>query len=450
MDSDGLGSSTEPEMKFANRVNPRDRVRAYLADVPAAEDGWIARAGGLDTVVIGSSPWDALEPRRDEIKRRHGFDPNHPLVCSITAYLAERDQIEAEREVDRRQRGWSLPEDHPDVKAGWRQEMLFDFREGKCRGRHFPQLIADGSGIRTAADLWADSQGRLLPVRMMLPQRAWERPPVVPKDVELVYGVMRRLGLPGSPNPPFHPFTPAEAEDELRRIAAELERADRAQYDFAMAQEEANATRDTEMPSTLADLIAFHRACDGDPKAGGSGCLELPLATSDSPPKVVRVQADILAPVARALQNADIRYQIEDMASQRGFCEVGDFTSRTAEGIKSRLIGSGGISAAEADATPLTDVLTFLRQLPAASPPESPESNRWLTVTEAAAVAGVEKWVISRAADGGQLITNGKTRTERRIDKIGLVDWLLKRSKQPEGQESDAQVKAAMRRADDD
>jgi hypothetical protein len=430
--------------------NPRDRVLAYLADVRGVEDGWVARAGGLNTVVIGTSPWDAYGPRLDEIKRRHGFDPNHPLVRSITAYLTEREGIQAEQDAERRQIGWPLPDSHPDFQSGCRQEMLFGFRLDNCRARHFPRLDASGTDIRTAADLWADLQWRLLSVRLMLPEAPRERPTVCPADVEQVYGTMRRLNLPGTPVPPYHSFTPAEAEDELRRIAAELERADRTQYDLAMAQEEANASRDTEMPPTLADLIAFHRAWKDDPKAGGSGRLELPLATSGRPLKVVHVHADILAPVARALQNADIRYQIEDMASQRGFCELGDFTSRTAEGVKSRLIGSRGISAAEADATPLTDVLEFLRQLQAASPPEIPESNRWLTVTEAAAVAGVERWVISRAADDGQLITNGKKKTERRIDKIGLVDWLLKRSKEPQTQETDAQVRAAMRRAEDD
>lgn len=443
----GLPSAPLP----CTRIAPRERVRAYLADVRAVENGWETQGGGLKSFVIGSSPWDSRGQQLDEIKSRHGFRPDHPLIRSITAFQIEAKEIHDERKAAREATGWPIPTDHPEFQASWQREMVFDFRMGNCRGRHFPRLDADGSNVRTAADLWADINGRLLAVRLMLEPGPRGRPPLCPQDVEQVYGVMHRLNIPGVPAPPYPAFTSAEAEHELQRIASELERDDRIRYDRAMIEEEGNVWRDADVVPTLADLVAYHRAWEDDPETGGSGLVTIRTTspTSDSP-TLARLRADRLSPAARSLGNADIRYQVEDLASQRGFCEVGDFTSRTAEGLKSRLIGSRGISAAEADATPLTDVLAFLRLLPAASAPEFSESNRWLTVTEAATVAVVDRWAITRAADNGQLITNGKKRTERRIDKISLVDWLLRRSKEPEPQESDAQVRAAMRRADDD
>jgi len=79
--------------------------------------------------------------------------------------------------------------------------------------------------------------------------------------------------------------------------------------------------------------------------------------------------------------------------------------------------------------------------------PDVAESDRWATPSQAASVAGVERWRITVAADRGELRTNGKVRTERRIDKISVFDWMRKRAEQPETVETDAQVAAAGRRA---
>jgi hypothetical protein len=429
---------------------PRDRVAAYLADVRAVEDGWVQRAGGMQTHTLGTSPWDVFEPRLNEIKRRHGFAPDNALVRSVTAYLDERSRIQSEREAERREREWPLPEGHPHFEAQFRLEIRYDVRLDNCRARHFPRLNTDGSDIRTPADLWAYINWCVCPVRMLVGAGPRERPAICPEDLERVYGTLHQLQQPGAPHPPYPSLTPAEAEHELRRISTVLERVDRETYDRVLAQEEACMASGVDAVPALADLIAFHRAWEVDPRTGGTGILTLPVqGPAGIPPVTVRSHADRLTPVARSLQTADIRYQTEDMASQRGFCAVGDFTSRTAEAIKARLIGIRGISSVEADAMPLADVLTFLSGLPSAAPPEATtEVDRWLTVTKAAKAAGVEVWKITRAADQGELKTNGKARNERRIDKISLVDWQLRRAEHPEPEETEAQAQAAMKRAD--
>jgi hypothetical protein len=71
----------------------------------------------------------------------------------------------------------------------------------------------------------------------------------------------------------------------------------------------------------------------------------------------------------------------------------------------------------------------------------------WLTVTEAATIAGVNSGIISREADDGKLKSNGQSSRARRIDSVDLTRWILERSRRPESSESDEQVKRSMRKA---
>jgi hypothetical protein len=424
-----------------------DRLAAYLAEVRAVEAGWLGPNGVPRGFVIGTSRWTGLEDQLTEIKARHGFTPDHPFVRSITAYLNELAEIEADPGPV-----LAVPTEPPTPdglidQARAYGTILTTFRQGNAKGRHFPRVNPTGADIRTAADLWADITSRLCPVRFMTGTRSEVRPSVCPQDVETVYGVMRRLNLPDTPAPPYHSFTPAEAEHELNRIADLLERVDRAVYDHTLLQE-IPVVAPTE-PPTLADLIAFHRAWEDDPKAGGAGLLRLqPMGPTDSPVPVTRVHPDRLSPTARSLQDAEVRYRIENMASQKGFCGVGEFGLRTAEAVKARLIGTRGVGTAEADAIPLADVLEFIGTITGEPDAKPADEDRWITVTKAATVAGVKPYAISRAAAEEHLRTNGKKGNERRIDKISLCDWMLARAEKPEAVETDAQVEASLRRAE--
>jgi hypothetical protein len=74
------------------------------------------------------------------------------------------------------------------------------------------------------------------------------------------------------------------------------------------------------------------------------------------------------------------------------------------------------------------------------------EAGRWLTVTDAAKAAGCNRGEISRAADKGELTSNGKNGRERRIDAVSLAQWQLKRANRPEPVESDESVRKKLER----
>jgi tetratricopeptide (TPR) repeat protein len=71
---------------------------------------------------------------------------------------------------------------------------------------------------------------------------------------------------------------------------------------------------------------------------------------------------------------------------------------------------------------------------------EQCESRRWITVSQAASVSGANPGVITRAVDAGELMGNGMTGRERRVDAVDLTQWMLQRIAKPEAEESDAQV----------
>jgi hypothetical protein len=75
------------------------------------------------------------------------------------------------------------------------------------------------------------------------------------------------------------------------------------------------------------------------------------------------------------------------------------------------------------------------------------EGNRWLTLTAAAQLSGVDKGVLSRAANRGQLRSNGQTRSQRRVCAIDLCRWLHERATKPEPTESSEHVAKLLRDA---
>jgi hypothetical protein len=80
---------------------------------------------------------------------------------------------------------------------------------------------------------------------------------------------------------------------------------------------------------------------------------------------------------------------------------------------------------------------------------ESEKGRReWVTVREAAIVAGCNPGVISRAADSGTLKSNGKKGSERRIDAADLTLWQLQKAKRGEATESDAAVERKLKEAE--
>jgi hypothetical protein len=65
----------------------------------------------------------------------------------------------------------------------------------------------------------------------------------------------------------------------------------------------------------------------------------------------------------------------------------------------------------------------------------------WISVAQAAQISGINPGVISRAADAGQLRSNGKKgKGKRKIDALDFTRWQLERIKRPERAESDEHV----------
>jgi hypothetical protein len=84
-------------------------------------------------------------------------------------------------------------------------------------------------------------------------------------------------------------------------------------------------------------------------------------------------------------------------------------------------------------ATPLTEALAVLN----ARSPRAETDQGWLTVTDAATIAGTDRGSISRAVNYARLKSNGKVGHDRRIDAVDLTRWMLERSKRdvPEDEE---------------
>ena len=74
------------------------------------------------------------------------------------------------------------------------------------------------------------------------------------------------------------------------------------------------------------------------------------------------------------------------------------------------------------------------------------EPGRWVTVSEAAPVAGCNKGIITRAVDVGELKSNGHTDRQRRVDAIDLVRWLTARAGKADPMETDKAVEGKVKK----
>jgi len=70
---------------------------------------------------------------------------------------------------------------------------------------------------------------------------------------------------------------------------------------------------------------------------------------------------------------------------------------------------------------------TIIREAETGKPNTNIDDTNWLTVTEAAEKAQVNKAIITMAANSGVLNSNGKLQRERRIDPIDFARWLKER-----------------------
>jgi hypothetical protein len=65
---------------------------------------------------------------------------------------------------------------------------------------------------------------------------------------------------------------------------------------------------------------------------------------------------------------------------------------------------------------------------------------RWIMVSQAESLSNVNRGVISRAVDDGQILSNGQHGTSRRIDSADFNRWALERARNGERQESADQI----------
>jgi hypothetical protein len=74
------------------------------------------------------------------------------------------------------------------------------------------------------------------------------------------------------------------------------------------------------------------------------------------------------------------------------------------------------------------------------------ESTNWLTLADAERISLINRGVISRAVDAGELKSNGLSgKGQRKVDPADFIRWLLERAKKTEQTESTAQVERKVR-----
>ena len=415
----------------------RERLRAYIAEVRAAEE---ERLG--DRHVIGVSFWLAAAGRLDEIKRRHGFTPDHSLVRSVAAYLDERQALESDWIALRRALSPPttvaalLQADRPLTPEEERvneEYLLFQRRLDHCSARHFPRFDGSVASARTPADVWA---WIVRFVTLPLPPSYTScGPSSLPTRLTELYGRMHDLGLAGVPTPPYPRLDETEVRHEFARIAGLLVSSDRTAYDRAYAEEASYDPLPPNFVPTLADLLDYYRLAEpGRPPSLADG-----FPWHGSGPESGRAESISRPAVMRLLEGSRERHQFADLASERGFCEVGDCDARAVEAIKSSLVARKGLSPANADGFPVAEVVRFLGELPAGA--SGDDSGRWLKVSDAAQVSGIAKSAISRAMTDGKLKGNGLKGAMRRIDAIDLIRYQLERMREDERAETDAVVK---------
>ena len=67
-------------------------------------------------------------------------------------------------------------------------------------------------------------------------------------------------------------------------------------------------------------------------------------------------------------------------------------------------------------------------------------SSNWMTISEAESISGINRGVISRAANAEDFMTNGETGRDRRIDRADFTRWQQKRAAKPEPRETSQSI----------
>lgn len=119
--------------------------------------------------------------------------------------------------------------------------------------------------------------------------------------------------------------------------------------------------------------------------------------------------------------------------------EFGQFTSGVVHRLVVRESLARGIGVDEAGGLLATDV--------ASARENAREDQYWVTVTLAAKFTAINRGVISKAANDGQIRSNGKKGLQRRLEPASVMTWAANRSQAAERRESDADRRCRQRRA---
>ncbi len=112
-----------------------------------------------------------------------------------------------------------------------------------------------------------------------------------------------------------------------------------------------------------------------------------------------------------------------------------DFTPEAVRRVRGRVCEALDIDTAAADALPLkrvAEVLAEPRRSDDTSVADTVSDFRWLKVTQAARVFALTPSRVTKLADQGTFITNGKIGYERRVDALSLIKWVLDRVDRPD------------------
>ena len=108
-----------------------------------------------------------------------------------------------------------------------------------------------------------------------------------------------------------------------------------------------------------------------------------------------------------------------------------DLTPEAVRRVRGRVCEVLDVDTAAADALPLSRVAELLRQSGAADDGtaggDPAAADRWLKVAQVAALFALNRGTVSKLADAGTFVTNGRTGHDRRIDVLSVVGWNLGR-----------------------
>lgn len=107
-----------------------------------------------------------------------------------------------------------------------------------------------------------------------------------------------------------------------------------------------------------------------------------------------------------------------------------DLTREAVLRVRGKVCELLDIDTTAADALPLSRVAEVLRSAtkPGAGPADDRLTDfRWLKVTQVASLFAMNPGQVSKLADKGTFVTNGHTGSDRRIDVLSVVRWVLDR-----------------------